>query len=296
MRFRATIESVSIFYKITQSVEKFQKRFIIKFTPETMHIICNHEANEGGTQVWSQIKVESIFADYRIQSNADNEITLAISSEALLGALRSASASSTSSTAYQAEEIVMKLAKKNDRAVLKFEIIGTTSVGRRVKVTHDVLVDVLKPHEVARLIEPLCPEPDLHILLPPLQKVRTVVERLRPMSDTLTFRANNSGKLHISISTETVRVQTEWKNLTNPRLNERERNDEEQAVVDSEKLFTVHVSIRSFLRFLNSHVISTTTIACVCQNHCLILYVYIGDAADVGGVLTFYIPAIIDDE
>jgi HUS1 checkpoint protein len=28
---------------------------------------------------------------------------------------------------------------------------------------------------------------ELHILLPPLQKVRTVVERLCPMSDTLTF-------------------------------------------------------------------------------------------------------------
>lgn len=34
----------------------------------------------------------------------------------------------------------------------------------------------------------------------------------------------------------------------------------------------------------------------ICQNHCLILYVYIGDVADAGGVLTFYIPAIIDDE
>jgi HUS1 checkpoint protein len=95
-------------------------------------------------------------------------------------------------------------------------------------------------------------------------------------------------------------------------VNERERNHEEQEEVDPEKFFTVHVSIRSFLKFLNSHVISTTTIACmhfflsnlswltldsgVCQNHCLILYVYIGDAADVGGVLTFYIPAIIDDE
>lgn len=28
----------------------------------------------------------------------------------------------------------------------------------------------------------------------------------------------------------------------------------------------------------------------------MILYVYIGDVADAGGVLTFYIPAIIDDE
>ena len=27
----------------------------------------------------------------------------------------------------------------------------------------------------------------------------------------------------------------------------------------------------------------------------MILYVYVGDVADAGGVLTFYIPAIIDD-
>jgi HUS1 checkpoint protein len=68
---------------------------------------------------------------------------MAISSEALLVDLRSASVSSTSSTAHRADEIVMKLAKKNDRAVLKFEIIGTTTAGRRVKATHDILVDVL---------------------------------------------------------------------------------------------------------------------------------------------------------
>ncbi|KAF9444611.1 cell cycle checkpoint [Macrolepiota fuliginosa MF-IS2] len=294
MRFRAAVEAVSVFYKITQAVEKLQKRFIIKFTPENMHIICNHEANEGGTQVWSQIKIDSIFADYRIQSNADNQITMAISSEALLAALRSASASSTSATAYQVEEILMKLAKKNDRAVLRFDITGTTSVGRRVKVTHDVLVDVMKPHEVAKLAEPLCPDPDLHILLPPLQKLRTIVERLRPMSDILAFRANNNGKLQVSISTETARVQTEWKNLLNPKLNEEQA--EEEGEKDLDKIFTVHVSTRSFLKFLNSHVISTSTIACVCQNHCLILYVYIGDATDVGGVLTFYIPAIIDGD
>ena len=29
----------------------------------------------------------------------------------------------------------------------------------------------------------------------------------------------------------------------------------------------------------------------ICENHCIILYVYIGVAGDTGGVLTFYIPA-----
>jgi HUS1 checkpoint protein len=33
----------------------------------------------------------------------------------------------------------------------------------------------------------------------------------------------------------------------------------------------------------------------ICQGHCLILFVYIGDSVDVGGVLTFYIPSVLDN-
>ena len=87
---------------------------------------------------------------------------------------------------------------------------------------------------------------------------------------------------------------------------ERERPDPTQ-------LFSVLVHARSLLKFLNAHAVSKTTIACkqsfllsyplvinlelvgVCQGHCLILFVYIGDSADVGGVLTFYIPSVLDD-
>lgn len=77
-------------------------------------------------------------------------------------------------------------------------------------------------------------------------------------------------------------------------------------------MYGVLISIKSFMKFLNSYVVSSTTVACeppphvhprqsdsrspgVCQNHCMILYVYIGEVADAGGVLTFYIPMIVDD-
>ncbi|GLB44726.1 putative hus1-like protein [Lyophyllum shimeji] len=292
MRFRASIANVSTFFKIIQSIEKLQKKCIIKFTETNMHVICNHDANEGGIQVWSQIKVESLFTGYRIQSNANNEITMAITSEALLAALKSASSSGAST--YDTEEVIMKLAKKNAQAVLTFEINGLTRVGRRVRVSHDVKIEVLRPNDVARLNEPMCPEPDLHILLPPLQKLRTVVERLKLMSDILAVRANNNGCLRLSINTESVKVDTEWKDCANPKTQNGSENPEDAP--DPNLLFTVVVHIRSFLKFLNSHVVSTTTIACICQHHCMILYVYIGDVADAGGVLTFYIPAIINDE
>ena len=73
MRFRATVENIPIFFRectifrfflslhhlvgsgVVQAVEKLQKKCIIRFTEDEMHIICNDDANEGGIQVWSYV-------------------------------------------------------------------------------------------------------------------------------------------------------------------------------------------------------------------------------------------------
>ena len=49
--------------------------------------------------------------------------------------------------------------------------------------------------------------------------LRTIVERLRPglMSDIFAVRANNKKLLKLSIHTEEVKVQTEWKDCVNPK-------------------------------------------------------------------------------
>lgn len=95
-----------------------------------------------------------------------------------------------------------------------------------------------------------------------------------------------------------------------------EGDEDEREEKDLQKMHGVVISHKSLLRFLNSHVISTTTIACtppflcfrrylrmltvaipragICEGVCMILYVYIGDISDAGGVLTFYIPAQLD--
>ena len=142
-----------------------------------MRIICNQE--QGGVQIWSwvalflfppsspsdflqksrKIRVDALFTDYRILSHSNNEITLNLPTDALSTALRSASAEHTG-----ANEVVMKLAKKNNLPVLSFEIFGTTHMGRKVKVAHDVRIEVMKPADVALLTEPRCPEPDVRVL------------------------------------------------------------------------------------------------------------------------------------
>ncbi|KAG1896916.1 cell cycle checkpoint [Suillus fuscotomentosus] len=312
MRFRATIENAPIFYRLIQAVEKLQKKCIMKFTETEMHVICNDDANEGGIQVWSVVKVDTMFTSYRIQSNANNAITLTLSTEALLSALRSSSSSASSSSvaaaiipSYDADEVVMKLAKKNEQAVLSFEMYGMSRSGRRVRVAHDVRIDVMRPAESDKLHEPRCPDPEVHVLLPPLLKIRTIVERLRPLSDVLALRANNSGILQLSINTDTVKLETQWVKCGNPSMAKHEiaqndENDDAEDILlnkpDPDKMFCVLVSIRSFLKFLSSHVVSATTILCLCHNHCAILYVYIGEIADAGGVLTYYIPTVIDGD
>ncbi|KAI0791225.1 cell cycle checkpoint [Abortiporus biennis] len=299
MRFRAEVEHANTFSRIIQSINKLQSRCTIKFTEDEMHIICLADANEGNVQIWSQVRIASIFSEYRIQSNANNNITIRLSTDALLGALHSVS---NPSGPLSETMIVMKLAKKSDQAVLSFEITGFSKNGKPVRVSHDVRIEVVRPAEVDAMKEPMCPEPDVHVILPPLSKLRTVVEKLRSLSDVIKFQANNSGKLTLSVSTDSVKMDVDWNGLSNPTYDRstssqsQETNPSQTQRRDPNKKFGILVSIKSFLKFLNSYVLSSTTIACLCQNHCLILYVYIGEQADNGGVLTFFIPAMIDDD
>ena len=124
----------------------------------------------------------------------------------------------------------------------------------------------------------------VHILLPPLQKLRTVVDRLKVMSDVLIVRANNSKHLQLSVNTDSVRCETLWTDCTNPKMsmpfsrypirslnlrtaraqtNSQDPTMQEDNDTDPDKMHTVQVPIRGFLKFLHSHVVSTTSIACI---------------------------------
>ena len=114
------------------------------------------------------------------------------------------------------------------------------------------------------------------------------------MSDILAFQANNNKRLVVAIKTESVYAQTEWTDCQNPKsgysssfilptissliiivdfenfaffffffsIAQDEENPETEPP-DPTHMFTVLISTRSFLKFLNSHVVSTTTIACM---------------------------------
>ena len=141
MCFRAPIQYVPTFFhkhillciNLSKAslgiVEKLHQPFLIKFADTDMHIIFDSDANKGGFQVWSYIlfclsyaspdirsrnQTRFYITNYRIQSNANDEIRMVLPSEALLGALKSASSSPPTSS-FETEEVVMRLAKKTSK-------------------------------------------------------------------------------------------------------------------------------------------------------------------------------------
>lgn len=112
-----------------------------------------------------------------------------------------------------------------------------------------------------------------------------MVERLRSLSDVIAVRANRSGRLQVSVRTDAVSTDVTWTGLNNPTMGiftplvregsihtlhltakESATQDDQSSQVsqahNDEQMFSVLISVKSFLKFLSSHVVSTTTIAC----------------------------------
>ncbi|KAI5477604.1 HUS1 checkpoint protein [Pseudohyphozyma bogoriensis] len=290
----------SAFSRLIASLHPLSKHATLKLKHDAVHLICFSD----GVQVWSQIQVSAIFdqSTFRLESNSNNEIYLEVSLDALARALKS----STGAT-----EVTIKLAKKggtgpagnqgkNARPVLSLAIQSASRHGRMVTITHDVGVRVKKHSEVDAMKEPLCPAPDLfpvgiafqvNILLPPLSSLRTVSERLKTISSSITISANWRGEFRLRAESDDANVQTEWRGLKHPTPPEDEASQDPPS---PSAFHSVTVDARSLLKFLGAYTIATTTIACICEDHCAIFYVYIGDTTkgDVqGGVLTFFVPA-----
>ncbi|GAA6020065.1 hypothetical protein JCM10207_006774 [Rhodosporidiobolus poonsookiae] len=294
MRFRADISNTSQFTRLITSLTPLGKTATLKLKADTVHLICTGDGARGGVQVWSQIAVASIFnlTNFRLESNNHNEIYLEVATDSLARALKSAAGATVAT---------IKLAKKGGAGpggtgkgaypVLSLSIESSSRLGKRLEITQDVAVKVKKAAEIEQLKEPLCPQPDVIILLPPLSILRTVAERLKTVSPYITLSANNAGEFRMRAEADEAKVETEWRGLKRPNT-----GDDDMAAAppaDPAHFFRVTLDAKNLLKFLASYAIAATTIMCLCPGHCAIFYVYVGDSKDrvEGGVLTYFIPA-----
>ncbi|GAO48664.1 checkpoint clamp complex protein Hus1 [Saitoella complicata NRRL Y-17804] len=285
MRFRTGIRNISTFTKLAHSLERLKRReCILRLTPDAVHFIIVPDTT--GTQVWAAIGVETLFDDdYHIQSNANNTINLEFNIENLTRSLRSASS---------ATEVQMRLTKRDKHPMLSFIITLPGHGGGTNVVTQDIHVRVLTLSYVASIREPICPEPDVHIILPPLGVMRQHSERFQRLSDKIILRANMSGSLHLLAHSDSIRIQTAWTNLINPELDPAQvpnPAEHPSQLRPKDKFASVRIDAKEWVSLLRVSVVAKRVIACFCEGHALVLYVYVTEPEEeASAVLTYYIP------
>lgn len=285
MRFRTTLVDINTLVRMIQAIQKVSPRCIVRLEPEDVRFICTAEAD--GVQIWSQLKVSSFFKEYRVESNFNNQINFEIATDMLLVALRSSQ---------NAVDVMVRLAKRDKDPLLSFAIANASHSGSKLEIVQDVLIKILRPAESLRIKEPLCPDPDVHIFLPRLYKVRNVAERMKAVASHIYISANRSEEFKMSVAQPEINIESTWKKCGHPEINDSQEASRSGGDDDPQKHFRVKLEAKSLLKFLSSHVVESRTIACICAGHSAIFYVYVGDPKNTSGVMTFFLPAAQDED
>jgi len=227
--------------------------------------------NEARLKLTRQFQ-DTIFDSYTIQSAVEkNTINLRIPLAPLTRALRSAATASAASIRLTKKENIpllsLTIVTNNLASARPPTSIATTSMNpddapfhaddpsanndcfgepnaadafphdRETTITQDIPVMVLAAAAVETIHEPQCPQPDVHIMLPPLLQLKAISERFTKLalststsaahgraadapasSSRLTLSANAHGVLRIGVETASLKIESKWEGLTNPEL------------------------------------------------------------------------------
>lgn len=197
---------------------------------------------------------------------------------------------------------------------------------RETVITQDVPVRVLAPASVEGLHEPRCREPDVHIVLPNLLQLKSISDRFTKLAlstksggktgfggiasgPKLELSGNMHGCLRLALNTDAMRINSLWTGLENPELDPSQVADGEEGLANhpstrmkalgdaagqsDQGWATVRIEGRDWGRVLSVGRLGGRVIACFCDEHALILYVFLNSNEPGAGesVLTVSRPS-----
>jgi len=270
MRFKATITNAPCLTNILQVLEKLGQTCMVHFQPKTVSFYLTTQWSASG-QCFVELAVPAVFEDYRIESRSNNEIPMLINIPNLVRALRSSE---------RAHKTVIKLTKKTERAFLTFEIT------ENVSITQDVPISLQNVKSLVEYQEPELPEPEVQIRMPPLGNLKTVVDRMKAVSEELTIEATSLGRMIFKVETDMVTIRTHYKDLA-IKSAEPEAKNSESVTTASAKM-----AIKKFSKILSCRMLPASyALGCIVESKAFVLYVKLHQEQ---GHLTYYIPLILD--
>lgn len=262
MKFRAKIVDAAClnhFTRVSNMIAKLAKICTLRIGPEKLNFILCDRLAGGAVSMWCELEQENFFSEFQMEgfSAENNVIYLELTSENLSRALK---------TAQNARTLKFKLTNKHFPCLtVSVELLSMSGSSRIV--THDIPLNVIPRKLWKDLQQPLVPDAEVSIYLPVLKTLKSVVEKMKNISNHLTvfaililqvIEANLNGELNLKIETDLVCVTTHFKDLGNPSL----ASDDASRDRDPAEMAEVHVDIRKLLQFLIGQQVNPTRALC----------------------------------
>lgn len=209
----------------------------------------------------------NFFEEYRMEGLGEdcNEIYLEVTPEDIVQALKTGQIA--------AKSLKIKLTKKLSPC-LTFEIDLPSQSGRVQTFIHDVPVNVIPKRLWSDYKEPLVPQFDVSVTMPPLKSLKTVTERLKNLGSYMDMSANHNGEMRMRVETEQVTVSVNFKDLEVVHVDSGSSQSQSQQDHPG-RFYGAKVDIKNLLMFLSGQLLNPTRIICnIVENsaiHCFLI-------------------------
>ncbi|XP_070841922.1 checkpoint protein HUS1 [Chaetodon trifascialis] len=284
MKFRGKIIDVAClnhFTRVVTTISKLTKMCVLRLTPDNLFFVLSGKVANGGVSMWCELSQANFFDEYQMEgvSSEDNEICLEVTPENLSRALK---------TVQNAKAVKVKLTKKHCPCLtVAAELPSLSSTGR--VVTHDVPVDVIPRRLWHEFKEPNMPDFDVSVYLPPLKTMKSVVDRMKNLSNFLVIEANLNGEMNLKIETDLVSVTTHFRDLGNPPWgDDTSQGGGLSQGRDPEAMVQARVDIRKLQQFLMGQQVNPSKAMCNIVHERVVHLILLHE--DVS--LQYFIPAV----
>ncbi|KAK5647590.1 hypothetical protein RI129_002482 [Pyrocoelia pectoralis] len=215
MRFRAVLmdnAAMKDFLSTVNSLSKLGKECVMRIVSRHVYfIIPDDDSGPRRPLVWCELPVNFYFREFNLDgmSQEQNEIYLGLSTAML--------AKSLSTVKQNVKSLKIKLTNKQAPCLtLEIELMSTEGLQNR-QLIHDIPVEVIGRKHWNDYAEPQFN--DFHSFLqvsmqmPNLKPIKSIVERMKNMSNSLMVSATKFGKLSLQIKTNMVNLTAHFENL-----------------------------------------------------------------------------------
>ncbi|XP_074755912.1 checkpoint protein HUS1 isoform X2 [Athene noctua] len=275
MRFRAKIVDLAClnhFSRVINTIAKLAKTCTLRLTVSKLYFILSDKVANGGVSMWCELcQMEGVAAEH-------NEIYLELVPENLSRALK---------TAQSAKAVKIKLTNKHCPCLRVAVELPSLSSSSRI-VTHDIPVGVIPRRLWNDFREPNVPDFDVSIYLPVLKTMKSVVERMKNLSNSIVIEANSNGEMNLKIETDLVSVTTHFKDLGNPPWTSEDGCQSSAQDRDLESMAEARIDIKKLQQLLAGQQVNPTKALCNIVSKRIVHFILLHE--DVS--LQYFIPAL----